>query len=188
MNIKDKDKVFRIGSGVVFAIFLLIMMVSYNSAKKESTGKGFLPEIKMKKPVAKEKTKKYNLEKIVLREAEVLNDLDFFDDGVASKRMPGRLVKEESTSSPKTPDKTAKMLFDVYRIQIGSFKKETEARDFWDLMGKKYPGVFGNLSLNLEKIVNSKGPSYKVQTNKMRSSQAKAICNAIDDCFIVRAK
>ncbi len=104
MNSDDKDKIFRFATGVVFVAFIIVILVSYDSAKKEVDGEGILPTISADKSAIKEKPEDEGGMDIPFRETEIYDSVgtDVGDNIAASS------VKKEDKSSQEVKFKEPK--------------------------------------------------------------------------------
>jgi len=203
----DRDKIFRIITGVIFVLFISAIVISNNRAKKDGASEEIMPVIEASTEPLKVKPEDEGGIDIPFRGTEIYSSIEdgkktveevrnaventvenTVKEGEASlDSLVSNLSKEqkELVENFKQDVKRKKNPFDRYRSQLGSFHIERDAQTAWKILQKRYPEKLGNKELYIEIAKTEKGTFYRVQTELITYEEAEIICKAIDPCLIV---
>ncbi len=104
--------------------------------------------------------------------------------------IPPAPVKASAT--PATPAPAPSRMERLFFIQVGSHGSETQARDAWKTMQKRYAQILGGLTLHIDKAVVNNKTVYRTRAGGFKDkAQASRLCSALwkqkVDCFVVAA-
>lgn len=211
----DKDKFFRLATGIVFLGFMIAIIVSYSSAKKEGGGRvSEVPVISAEKGELKVKPEEEGGMEIPFRDSGIYDSVNGDNENIESSRVKSSsevsrkdvefkaeekktdldvLIEEIShtgmTKVGEAPVHSTRKEdpFSVFRAQLASLKTEKDALRAWKTLKGKY-SVLSGLGANIEKAKTSKGTFFRVQTSLISKEKANHICSVIKSCFVVRKK
>lgn len=108
----------------------------------------------------------------------------------AVKKEKAKVAVKNKNKEAKAP--VSRVSSGTYKIQLGAYKTEQEARQAWTALLKKYSGVLGDLTALIHKAeVKEKGIFYRLQAGTIKNeAEAKKLCKKLSeskqDCFVVK--
>lgn len=134
-------------------------------------------EIKEEKPFEEKKPEELVKKEVLEKEKEAA-------PVVAAPKEEAKEVQKPAAKEKKPAEKKKPVAAKTFKVQLGSYKSETEAREVWQKIVKTNPDAFSEKTAKIEKAdLKDKGVFFRLRTGAFANSQA-----AKDFCKKVTAK
>ncbi len=142
----------------------------------------------IKKEPVKESVEETKTEPAIAKESTASAQAPEVKAIVQKKPEVKKIVKAKVKTSKESKAKPSAQK--SYRIQLGAFPTEKEAKDTWNSLNKNNSGLLGDLTAQIHKADLEKGTFYRLQAGTIKSeTEAKELCKKLSelkqDCFVV---
>lgn len=187
----SRNNFFRIVTGVIFLIFILIIILANKESKNRNSNK-IVPVVSADKSPIKIKPEDEGGIDIPFKDTSIYSSLDkggekkrYVKSEEVINNISDAIKNIENASAGSVTEKTViKNTAEKkeYRVQLGSFKTYSQAKNAWDKLKKSNESLLKKCNLYIDK----KDGNYRVQTSLVSKQEANNICVKIGNCFVLK--
>lgn len=133
-------------------------------------------EVKEEKPLDEKKPEELVKKEVLEKEKEVA-------PVVVVPKEEAKEIKKPAVKEKKPVEKKKPVAAKTFKVQLGSYKSETEAREVWQKIVKANPDAFSEKTAKIEKAdLGAKGVFFRLRTGAFaNSAAAKDFCKKVTD-------